>query len=397
MRLFVARAYSAQYERSGARRGLVELDELEAAREGRVFFKVFFVFLPRRRGAGLYLAARERGLHEVRGVGASGLSARAYEHVRLVDEKDYRLFARLYLVEHALEAAFELALDARARFEQPHVEREQRGALYRVGHVALHDAQRESLEDGGLSDARLADEYRVVFAAARQYVHHLADFRVASENWVYLPRLGLRREVLAEFRYEALAALRSGPSLRGGRVRQDYRGLLGFARYLREVLEQIFAVYRRERLRVIALSVDGGLAQERKQHRAGAYLAQPEVDGGDEPRRLHQLDEQRREYRASAVAVPEAVHRGVERALNLRGVRAEGFERYRDVALRLRHAGEQQVLYRHLVVSAPHRAARGVVQRHREKVVAFFKKRGYIYSCGHFFLLSPRRAALYPL
>ena len=217
VRLFVARAYSAQYERRGARRGLVELDELEAAREGRVFFKVFFVFLPRRRGAGLYLAARERGLHEVRGVGASGLSARPYEHVRLVDEKDYRLFARLYLVEHALEAAFKLALDARARLEQPHVEREQRGALYRVGHVALHDAQREPFEDGGLSDARFADEYRVVFAAARQYVHHLADFRVAPENWVYLPRLRLRCEVLAEFRYEALAALRRGPRSRRAR------------------------------------------------------------------------------------------------------------------------------------------------------------------------------------
>ena len=38
--------------------------------------------------------------------------------------------------------------------------------LQALGHVALDDALGEALDDGGLADAGLADEHRVVLGAA---------------------------------------------------------------------------------------------------------------------------------------------------------------------------------------------------------------------------------------
>ena len=65
-------------------------------------------------------------------------------------------------------------------------------------HVARGDAQRQPFDDGGLADARLAGEDRIVLPAAHQDVDHLADLEVAAEDRVDLAGLGLRRQVDGE-------------------------------------------------------------------------------------------------------------------------------------------------------------------------------------------------------
>ena len=77
-------------------------------------------------------------------------------------------------------------LIARARLQQPEVERAQRDVSQRLGHVALGDAQREAFDDGGLADARLARENRVVLPATRQDVDDLANLEVAPKHRVDL-------------------------------------------------------------------------------------------------------------------------------------------------------------------------------------------------------------------
>ncbi len=53
----------------------------------------------------------------------------------------------------------------------------------------MRDAQREALDDRGFADARFADEYGVVLAAAREDIDDLADLSIAREDLIDLCRL----------------------------------------------------------------------------------------------------------------------------------------------------------------------------------------------------------------
>ncbi len=55
-----------------------------------------------------------------------------------------------------------------------------------LGHVAVDDAQRQALDDGGLADAGLADQHGVVLGAARQDLDGAADLLVAADHGVEL-------------------------------------------------------------------------------------------------------------------------------------------------------------------------------------------------------------------
>jgi hypothetical protein len=55
-----------------------------------------------------------------------------------------------------------------------------------LGHVARDDALGQALDDGGLADAGLADQHRVVLGATRQHLDHAADLLVAADDRVEL-------------------------------------------------------------------------------------------------------------------------------------------------------------------------------------------------------------------
>ena len=59
--------------------------------------------------------------------------------------------------------------------------------FFSVSHVALDDAGGEALDDGGLADARLADEHRVVLGAAGQHLDDPTDLLVAADDGSSLP------------------------------------------------------------------------------------------------------------------------------------------------------------------------------------------------------------------
>ena len=71
-------------------------------------------------------------------------------------------------------------------------------SLQRRRHVALDQAQREALDHRRLADAGLADQDRVVLAAAQQDVDQLSDLLVAAEDRVDLPGPRLLGQVLGE-------------------------------------------------------------------------------------------------------------------------------------------------------------------------------------------------------
>ena len=89
-------------------------------------------------------------------------------------------------LEHGLEPLFELAAILRAGDERAHVERDDPLVAQALGHVAADDPLRQSLDDGRLADAGLADEHRVVLGAAREHLDDAADLIVASDDRIEL-------------------------------------------------------------------------------------------------------------------------------------------------------------------------------------------------------------------
>ena len=94
------------------------------------------------------------------------------------------------LLEDRLQPLLELAAVLGAGDHRAEVEADEPLVLEALGHVALDDAAGEALDDGGLADAGLADEHRVVLGAARQHLDDPADLLVAPDDRVELARRG---------------------------------------------------------------------------------------------------------------------------------------------------------------------------------------------------------------
>ena len=94
--------------------------------------------------------------------------------------------------------------------------------LQPFGHVAAHDALRQPFDDGGLADARLADQHRVVLGAAREHLDDAADLLVAADDRVELALRGEAGEVAAVFlqRFVGGLGVRRGDALAAAHLAQ---------------------------------------------------------------------------------------------------------------------------------------------------------------------------------
>ncbi len=74
---------------------------------------------------------------------------------------------------------------------EPRFDRDQSLVAQLVGNVAFDDALRQTLDNGRLADARLADQHRIVLGSAAQHLHHAANLFIAPDHRIELaaPRL----------------------------------------------------------------------------------------------------------------------------------------------------------------------------------------------------------------
>ena len=165
------------------------------------------VLVERGRADGAQLAAREHRLEQVARVHRAFGLAGADDGVQLVDEQDDLAVGVLDLLEHGLEALLELAAVLGAGDERAHVERDDALVLEPLGHVAADDALGEAFDDGGLADAGLADEHRVVLGAAGQHLDDAADLLVAADDGIELAGARLLDEVAAVLLERLVGAL----------------------------------------------------------------------------------------------------------------------------------------------------------------------------------------------
>ena len=148
-------------------RRLLDHDRLEAALEGGVALDVLAVLVERRRADALELAAGERRLEDVGRVDRALGRAGPDERVQLVDEED-RVVRVAELLDDLLEPLLELAAVLRAGDERADVEGQDALVEQGLGDVAGDDPMGQALGDGGLADAGLADERRVVLRPSRR-------------------------------------------------------------------------------------------------------------------------------------------------------------------------------------------------------------------------------------
>ena len=176
-------------------RRLADEHLLEPPLQRGVLLDVLAELVERGRADHAQLAARQHRLDHVAGVDRALGATGADDRVQLVDEGDDLAVAVDDLLEDGLHAVLELAAVLGARDHRPDVERDEPLVAQALGHVALDDATREALGDGGLADAGLTDQHRVVLGAARQHLDDAPDLLVAADDRVELALAGVLGEV----------------------------------------------------------------------------------------------------------------------------------------------------------------------------------------------------------
>ena len=165
---------------------------------------------------GLQLAAGQHRLEDAGGVDRALGGTGTDERVQLVDEQD-DVAAGLDLLEDLLQPLLEVTAVAGAGDQRAEVEAVDLLVLERLGHVAADDRLGQALDAGGLADAGLADEHRVVLGAAGQHLHDPLDLLLTSDDRIELALargLGVVAAELVEHERAARRALGRGA---GGR------------------------------------------------------------------------------------------------------------------------------------------------------------------------------------
>ena len=102
-------------------------------------------------------------------------------------------------VKYGLDALLKLAAILGTGHQRGHVEAHHTFVEQDAAHLALHDAQCQTLHNGRLADTRLADEHGVVLFAAAQNLGQTLYFILTADDGVETAVLGCTRYVGAEF------------------------------------------------------------------------------------------------------------------------------------------------------------------------------------------------------
>ena len=181
MRLFIDRRQTTQNNSGFGSVGFADLHQLESARQGGIFFEVFFVLAPGGGGDGFQLAARQRRLEQVGDIQPTLLVARANKGMRFVDKQNDRHRGGNDLRHQPFEAFLKLTFHRCPGLQCAQVKGHDIGVFQLVRHLACHDTQRQPFNQGAFTHTRFAHHHRVIFTATAENVDHQVDFVVAAQ------------------------------------------------------------------------------------------------------------------------------------------------------------------------------------------------------------------------
>ncbi|MNJ32405.1 hypothetical protein D3C77_270700 [compost metagenome] len=280
----------------------------------------------------------------------------------------------LQLLDDLLQPLLKVAAIAGPGQQGAHVQAVDGGVLQDVGHLAVDDLARQAFGDGGLADAGIADQQRVVLGAAAQDLDRALDLGLAADQRVDLALAGLLVEVDA-IGFQRLAALFDDRAVLGllgtgaaGRARFVGPGLLGDA--VGDEVDRIIARH------VLLLQEVGRVAfplGEDGDQDVGAGHLFPARRLDMDHRALDHALEARRRLGVVAVGRGQGgevvVDVGVQRRLQRAEVDVAGGHDRRGVGVV--DQGQQQVLERGVfmptLVGVVHRAVQGLFERTRKR------------------------------
>ena len=182
---FVLRCDTAQDCDSVLNRRLTNEHLLETTLKSGVLFDVLAVLIQGCCADHAELTTGQHGLEHISRVHCAFRAATGTDdRVKFVDEGDDLAVRPFNLVQNSLEAFLEFTTVLRARNHSGQIKSDQLLVLQRFGDVACNDSLSEAFDDGGLTDAGLADQNRVVLGSTRQHLDHTANFAIATNHGI---------------------------------------------------------------------------------------------------------------------------------------------------------------------------------------------------------------------
>ena len=162
---------------------LTDIDRLETPLKCSVLLDMFTVLFCRGCADDLDFSTRQRWLQDGRGVDGAFCGASANDGVNLVDEEDV-ILGFLQLSNNLLHAVLKLTAILGSCYQTCQVKRPNLLSAQDVRNVARSNELSQALNNGGLTNAGIAQDKWVVLLAAGKNLHDTLNLAVTADDRV---------------------------------------------------------------------------------------------------------------------------------------------------------------------------------------------------------------------
>ena len=197
---FVALLQAPEDLDTGVKAWLPDQHLLKTAIKTRVLFDAAAIVLGSGGTDAAQVTASQGGLENAARIGAGAITGD--DGVQFIDEQHHaaraaRRVGLAHLLKHAAQPLFKLPPKFGAGDQGPQVKGHQPQPLQRFGHLTTHNPLGQQLGHSGFSHTGLADQHRIVLAAAGEHLHESANLAIATDHRIKLAGAGRRREIAA--------------------------------------------------------------------------------------------------------------------------------------------------------------------------------------------------------
>ena len=186
MMRFITRLETAKNSDGILDRRLSDKNRLESPFEGCIFFDVFSILIECCRTDATQIPACQRGLEKICRVIATFCGTCSHNGMQFINEKNDAARCIFNLAEDRLQTLFKFAPKFCTCNQGSHIECDDPLILQTLWHIRLDNPNRQPFGNGRLANARLTDQDRVVFGAARKNLDHPPDLLIPANHRIKL-------------------------------------------------------------------------------------------------------------------------------------------------------------------------------------------------------------------
>ena len=128
--------------------------------------------------------------------------------MQLIDEENDSAVGLLDLIQDGLQPLLKFTPVFGAGNQRAHIQREDRLVLQALGYILLHNPLRQTLGNGSFTNARLADQHRVILRLAGQNPNDISNFLIPADDRVLFLLSGSFNQICAIFFKCVIGSLR---------------------------------------------------------------------------------------------------------------------------------------------------------------------------------------------